>query len=90
MAKANKQRIRVEDFVRAYMTAYQAGQNREQLAETLGIGPATVYLRAAELRRKGVQLPLIEAPKAPSMVDRANAELAKFLTAPAKKGAKSK
>jgi transposase len=78
MAKQQK-RIKVEEFVRAYMTAFQAGQTRDELAETLGVSPATVYLRAAELRRKGVKLPLIEAPKGLSVVERANEELAKFL-----------
>ena len=88
MAKAKEaKRIRVEDFVREYMTSFQAGETRDQLADRLGVSVATVYLRSSELRRKGVKLPLIGMPKGLSLVERANKALAEFANPP-KRGRK--
>jgi transposase len=57
------------------------------LADRLGVSVATVYLRASELRRKGVKLPLIGMPKGLSLVERANKALAEFANPP-KRGRK--
>jgi transposase len=76
--KVERKRIKVEDFVRAYMEAHRDGKTRKELAERLGINENTVYLRAAELRRKGVPLPLVNNGEGPDIVARAKAALAEF------------
>jgi transposase len=76
--KVEKKRIKVEEFVRAYMEAHRDGKSRAELAERLGLSQNTVYLRSAELRRKGVALPVVGPAEGPDIVARAKAALAAF------------
>ena len=82
--KVVAERIPVEQFVKAYMTAARDGLTRDDVAEALGVTVNTVYLRANELQRKGVPLPALGRKKGPSIAERAMAAMQEFAAPTAK------
>ena len=77
-----KTRVKVEDFVSAYLAAVRDGKTYMQLAEELGLKPSTVYQRAYELRRNGFAelCPLAHAGRQSNVQARARKAVEDFLT----------
>lgn len=77
----SKKRMQIEEFLSAYLKAADQGLTREEFARKIGVKPASVYQRVAELRRKlkerGKDLPLLGAKTRTSLVDRAEALLSR-------------
>lgn len=57
-----------EQFVRAYMAA----SNLRELADSLGLQPQSVYVRATRMRKEGIKLPKIFGHRPEGRVDAMN------------------
>lgn len=68
-------RMKVESFVHAVVDAHREGRSRQELARMIGKTEATVYQRVYELRRLGVDLPVLRARPRVTVVERAKAAL---------------
>lgn len=74
-------RLSIEQFVERYMTAAHNGETREEFARQLNVTPATVYMRASELRRHGIPLPPMPLKKKKSVIERARDSFEKMQAA---------
>jgi hypothetical protein len=81
----NSNRVPVEDFIRVYMEVHKEGGGYQDAAKRLGMAVKTLYQRSYDLRKslaeQGVEFPRLRSSQARgTMVDRAKAELEKFLS----------
>lgn len=71
--------VPVKKFVTVYVKVSQADGTAVDVGEQLGLKAQTVTRRAASLRKRGVELPLLRKSESTSMVDQAKEALAEAL-----------
>ena len=71
--------VPVKKFVKVYVKVSQADGTAVDVGEQLGLKAQTVTRRAASLRKRGVELPLLRKSESTSMVDQAKEALAEAL-----------
>ncbi|NBV87904.1 MAG: winged helix-turn-helix domain-containing protein [Betaproteobacteria bacterium] len=54
-----RMRINVAQFVRDYHDAHTAHMSAKELAQVLGITPASLWSRVEQCRRRGIELPVL-------------------------------
>ena len=68
--------VPVKQFVKIYVKVSQADGTAVDVGEQLGLKSQTVTRRAASLRKRGVELPLLRKSESTSMLDQAKEALA--------------
>lgn len=68
--------VSIENFIRAYENL--KNKTVADVANSIGIKPAAVSIRASKLRKKGVNLRVFERANRSNIVDKANAILAEL------------
>jgi DNA-binding MarR family transcriptional regulator len=71
--------VPVKQFVKIYVKVSQADGTAVDVGEQLGLKSQTVTRRAASLRKRGVELPLLRKSESTSMLDQAKEALAEAL-----------
>jgi transposase len=76
MAKADKKKMMIDEFLPLYLKAVAEGMTKEEFAEMIDVKPATIYQRVYELRRDvDPSIPLLQPKRRKTMAERARAIL---------------